>query len=149
VVTAHLPGIRTMPEPTDLPFLSTLRRTPDGLIPAIVQDADSLEVLMMAWMDDDAIRRTLATGESHFYSRSRGKLWHKGGTSGHVQHVVDLRVDCDADVLLLLVRQVGGACHEGFRSCFFRRVDPTGQLAVEAQTVFDPTRVYQSDCAPR
>jgi phosphoribosyl-AMP cyclohydrolase len=128
--------------PDAIPLLASLRRDAAGLIPAIIQDADSHEVLMMAWMDDDAIRQTLATGESHFYSRSRGKLWHKGGTSGHVQKVLDIRVDCDADVLLLLVRQIGGACHEGYRSCFFRHLDASGHLAVEGETVFDPASVY-------
>lgn len=125
-----------------LPFLASLKRTPDGLVPAIAQDADTGEVLMMAWMDDDSIRRTLETRQAHYYSRSRRALWHKGGTSGHVQHLVSLHVDCDADVLLLKVRQVGGACHEGYRSCFFRRVDAEGRLEAEGQPVFDPGAVY-------
>src|SRR4051794_10050057 len=91
------------------PFLSALKWTANGLIPAIVQDAESGEVLMMPWMDEPAILRTLDTGQTHFYSRSRKSAWHKGGTSGHVQHVESIAIDCDGDVLLLRVRQVGGA----------------------------------------
>ena len=128
------------PEPD---FFATIRWTPDGLVPAIVQDAETHEVLMMAWMDRDAIRRTLATGQTHFYSRSRRKIWHKGETSGHLQHVESLWVDCDADVLLIKARQVGGACHEGYRSCFFRRVDQEGRLEVAATPVFEAESVYR------
>lgn len=123
-------------------FLSSLKWTDDGLIPAIVQDAETNDVLMMAWMDTDAIEKTLSTGQTHFYSRSRRQSWHKGGTSGHVQHVEEIRVDCDADVLLIRARQVGGACHEGYRSCFFRRVEADGSLVVSAERVFDPDSVY-------
>jgi phosphoribosyl-AMP cyclohydrolase len=129
----------------ELSFLDQLRWTADGLIPAIVQDDESDDVLMMAWMDRDAVRKTLASGQTHFYSRSRRSSWHKGGTSGHVQHVVSLSVDCDADVLLLKVRQVGGACQEGYRSCFFRRVDASGRLEVVAEPVFDPERIYKAE----
>src|SRR3954462_12238515 len=100
---------------TDLPFLAALKWTADGLVPAIVQDAATGDVLMMAWMDEPALRRTVETGQTHFYSRSRRSSWHKGGTSGHVQNVEEIRVDCDADVLLIRARQVGGACHEGYR----------------------------------
>jgi phosphoribosyl-AMP cyclohydrolase len=128
------------PEPD---FFATIRWTPDGLVPAIVQDAETHEVLMMAWMDRDAIRRTLATGQTHFHSRSRRKIWHKGETSGHLQHVESLWVDCDADVLLIKARQVGGACHEGYRSCFFRRVDREGRLEVAATPVFEAESVYR------
>ncbi|MEO6812177.1 MAG: phosphoribosyl-AMP cyclohydrolase [Isosphaeraceae bacterium] len=131
-----------MTDSPDLPFLDSLTWTADGLVPAIVQDAESGEVLMMAWMNRDAIRQTLATGQTHFYSRSRRAPWHKGGTSGHVQHVEEIRVDCDADVLLIRARQVGGACHEGYRSCFFRRVDPQGGLNTIAEPVFKPADVY-------
>jgi phosphoribosyl-AMP cyclohydrolase len=126
----------------DLPFLPLLKWTSDGLVPAIVQDAETGEVLMMAWMDEAAIRRTLATKQTHFYSRSRKAAWHKGGTSGHVQHVESISVDCDADVLLIRVRQVGGACHEGYRSCFWRRVDAGGGLEVTASPVFEAEQVY-------
>lgn len=122
--------------------LESLKWNPDGLIPAIVQDADSREVLMMAWMDRPAVDRTLSTGQTHFYSRSRKSSWHKGGASGHVQHVREIRVDCDRDVLLILASQVGGACHEGYLSCFFRRIEADGTLAIIAERVFDPEAVY-------
>jgi phosphoribosyl-AMP cyclohydrolase len=124
------------------PILTTLKWNPEGLIPAIVQDSDSGDVLMMAWMDESALRQTLRTGETHFYSRSRRSAWHKGGTSGHVQHVHDIYVDCDADVVLIRARQVGGACHEGYRSCFFRRIDAEGRLETIASPVFDSESVY-------
>jgi phosphoribosyl-AMP cyclohydrolase len=126
----------------DLPFLRSLKWTPDGLVPAIVQDSESGDVLMMAWMDETAVRQTLATGQTHFYSRSRKSSWHKGGTSGHVQFVESMAVDCDADVLLIRARQVGGACHEGYRSCFWRRVDAEGQLEIVASPVFEVDQVY-------
>jgi phosphoribosyl-AMP cyclohydrolase len=123
-------------------LFSSLKWTPDGLIPAIVQDAESGEVLMMAWMDEGAIRKTLETGQTHFYSRSRKKAWHKGETSGHVQHVESIWVDCDADVVLIKVRQVGGACHEGYHSCFFRKVDEAGGLEIVGEPVFEAESVY-------
>jgi phosphoribosyl-AMP cyclohydrolase len=126
----------------NLPFLANIKWTGDGLVPAIIQDSASGDVLMMAWMDEQAIRRTLATGQTHFYSRSRRSAWHKGGTSGHVQHLESVAIDCDGDVLLVKVRQVGGACHEGYHSCFFRRVDSQGALRVIAERVFDPNQVY-------
>ena len=125
-------------------FLSQLKWSPDGLVPAIVQDAESGDVLMMAWMDEPALRRTLETGQTHFYSRSRRMAWHKGGTSGHIQEVTSIYVDCDADVLLLKVRQVGGACHEGYRSCFFRKVGADGTLEVVDRPVFETEAVYGS-----
>ena len=128
----------------DLPFLDEIRWTEDGLVAAIVQEAGSGVVLMMAWMDEPAVRQTLATGQTHFYSRSRKSSWHKGGTSGHVQHVESIALDCDADVLLIRARQVGGACHEGYRSCFFRKVDAEGRLEVVAERVFRPDAVYGS-----
>ena len=131
-----------------LPFLASLKWTADGLIPAIIQDADSAEVLMMAWMDESAVRNTLATKQTHFYSRSRRSSWHKGGTSGHVQHVVSIHVDCDADVLLIRARQVGGACHEGYRNCFWRRVDASGGLEVVAEPVFVAESVYGAKGSP-
>ena len=91
-----------------------------GLVPAIVQDADNGEVLMLAWMNRGSLQRTLDEGRTVFWSRSRGELWRKGDTSGHVQHVEEVRADCDADVLLIRVHQEGAACHTGERSCFFR-----------------------------
>ncbi len=91
-----------------------------GLIPAVVQDAESGEVLMVGWMNAEALRLTQESGEAHFWSRSRSELWHKGATSGNVMRVAELRVDCDADTLLLRVHPAGPACHTGERSCFFR-----------------------------
>lgn len=115
----------------------------DGLVPAIVQDADSGEVLMLAYMNEEAYARTLETGDAHFWSRSRKNLWHKGGTSGHVQKVRAIRLDCDSDAVLLLVDQIGGAaCHEGYRSCFFRELKD-GQITKCCPVVFDPKEVYK------
>jgi phosphoribosyl-AMP cyclohydrolase len=130
---------------SELLFFRQLKWSPDGLVPAIVQDVETGDVLMLAWMDEAAIRNTLETGQTHFYSRSRKSSWHKGGTSGHVQHVESIRVDCDGDVLLIRARQVGGACHEGYRSCFFREVRKDGTLELIAEPVFDANEVY----APR
>ncbi len=113
-----------------------------GVLPAIAQDAASGRVLMMAWMDEVAWRETLSTGQAVYYSRSRGKLWRKGETSGHRQRVIEVRVDCDADTILLQVEQVGAACHEGFESCFFRTVDDTGNATIADQRLVDPASVY-------
>jgi phosphoribosyl-AMP cyclohydrolase len=124
------------------PLFDALKWNEDGLIPAIVQDADNGDVLMLAWMDEAALRATIATGQAHFYSRSRRAHWHKGATSGHVQHVESIWVDCDGDVVLIKARQVGGACHEGYRSCFFRRMGDAGHLEVAARPVFDAGSVY-------
>ncbi|MGE3818988.1 MAG: phosphoribosyl-AMP cyclohydrolase [Isosphaeraceae bacterium] len=126
----------------DPDWFEQVKWTAEGLVPAIAQDAGSGEVLMMAWMDRQALRTTLASGQTHFYSRSRRSAWHKGGTSGHVQNVVEVRVDCDADVILLKVEQVGGACHEGYRSCFFRKVASDGRLQIEGEPVFRAEDVY-------
>ena len=95
-----------------------LKRTPDGLVPAVVQQHDSGEVLMLAWMDDEALHRTLTTREATYWSRSRGEYWVKGATSGHTQHVVSVALDCDGDTLLVRVDQTGAACHTGDRTCF-------------------------------
>jgi phosphoribosyl-AMP cyclohydrolase len=100
--------------------LEQIRWDAQGLIPAIVQDAATQQVLMLAYMNAEALRQTLATGETVFWSRSRQALWHKGATSGHVQRVVELRIDCDEDTLLILVSPAGPACHTGAVSCFFR-----------------------------
>ena len=110
----------------------------NGLVPAIAQDADDGEVLMLAYVSPDALERTRETGEAHYYSRSREELWHKGGSSGHTQAVEEIRVDCDADALLYLVDQSVGACHTGHRSCFYRTLD--GDRVGE--TAFDPDEVY-------
>jgi phosphoribosyl-AMP cyclohydrolase len=102
--------------------LDELRFDDRGLVPAVVQDVENGDVLMMAWMNQASLERTLEEGRTVFWSRSRGELWRKGDTSGHVQHVDEVRVDCDGDVLLVRVHQVGAACHTGERSCFFRRL---------------------------
>src|SRR3977135_1085867 len=100
-------------------FYEKLKFT-DGLIPAIIQEKSTGRVLMMAWMNRASIESTIATGKTHFWSRSRQKFWMKGETSGHVQTVKDISFDCDGDTLLMQVEQVGAACHEGYKSCFFR-----------------------------
>lgn len=124
-------------------LLEQLKFNEHGLIPAIIQDADNGEVLMMAWMNREALQRTLETGKATYWSRSRQKFWVKGETSGHFQEVQAVYIDCDADVLLLKVRQVGAACHEGYRSCFFRQVDPKDHtLRVIAERLVDPDAVY-------
>jgi phosphoribosyl-AMP cyclohydrolase len=121
--------------------------TPDfdkmgGLLPAIVQDVDSGDVLMLAFMNREAWERTLATGEAHFYSRTRNRIWHKGATSGNVQRVKEIYLDCDWDTVLLKVEQVGGAaCHTGHRSCFHRRRQGDGWQVV-GSPIFDPKEVY-------
>lgn len=104
-------------------IMTRLKWNDDGLIPAIVQDVYSNMVLMMAWMNAEALRRTVETGETHFWSRSRRQLWHKGETSGNVQQVHRVLVDCDGDTLLVLVRPAGPACHTGEVSCFFRDLE--------------------------
>jgi phosphoribosyl-AMP cyclohydrolase len=113
----------------------------NALIPAIAQDADSGEVLMLAYMNRAAYEETLATGRAVYFSRSRGRLWRKGEESGHVQRVREIRVDCDADTILLQVEQTGAACHEGYRSCFFRKITADGPVIVAARIV-DPDQVY-------
>jgi len=114
-----------------------------GLIPAIAQDAASGEVLMMAYMNRAAWEKTLATNTATYWSRSRNTLWVKGETSGHVQRVREIRIDCDRDTILLKVEQVGGAaCHTGHRSCFFRAVAADGSTTVVGEPVFDPKEVY-------
>jgi len=120
----------------------------DGLVTAVVTDAKSGDVLMVAHMNKDALAKTIASGEAWYYSRSRKKLWKKGESSGHVQRVVELRIDCDQDALWLRVEQVGeGACHTGRRSCFYRAV-PLGQTGAvrlefrDADKTFDPGKVY-------
>ena len=114
-----------------------------GLVPAIAQDADTGEVLMLAWMNREAYEETLRTRRACYFSRSRGRLWRKGEESGNVQAVREVYLDCDADTILLKVHQKGGAaCHEGYPSCFFRRVESEG-LQVIGERVFDPKQVYK------
>jgi phosphoribosyl-AMP cyclohydrolase len=110
----------------------------NGLIVAIAQDYKTGEVLMCAYMNPEAVKKTLETGIAHYWSRSRQKLWKKGESSGHVQKVKEILVDCDADALLLKIEQIGGACHTGYRSCFYRRAD--GEIVGEK--IFEPENVY-------
>jgi len=116
----------------------TLRFPDGGLIPVIVQDAKTRNVLMMAYANEEAVRLTETTGYAHYYSRSRKKLWKKGEESGHFQKVEQILVDCDEDCLIYEVEQTGAACHTGYRSCFFRTLD--GKIIEEK--VFDPEKVY-------
>jgi len=115
------------------------------LVPVIAQDADSGDVLMLAYMNQDAYQETLRTGRVCYYSRSRQKLWRKGEESGNVQELREIYFDCDADTLLMKVKQIGdAACHEGFRSCFFRRLNPaTGDVEVIGERIFNPRDVYK------
>jgi phosphoribosyl-AMP cyclohydrolase len=117
-------------------------KSPDGLITAVVQDASTGRVLMLAHMNREAWDETVATGRACYFSRSRGRLWRKGEESGHVQQVRELFVDCDGDAVLLKVDQTGAACHEGFESCFFRR-HADGGWEVVGQPLVDPQAVYQ------
>lgn len=112
------PGPHQGASALDAAIASRLKRDRDGLVPAVVQQHDSGEVLMLAWMDDEALRRTLATGRATYFSRSRGRHWVKGETSGHHQYVRSISIDCDGDTLLLQVDQIGPACHTGNRTCF-------------------------------
>jgi phosphoribosyl-AMP cyclohydrolase len=114
-----------------------------GLLPAIAQDATTGQVLMLAWMNQEAYEETLRTGRAVYYSRSRGKLWRKGEESGNVQEVRELFIDCDADTILLKVHQIGGAaCHEGYASCFYRKVQGD-TLQLIGERLFDPAKVYK------
>ena len=123
-------------------FIEALTFNADGLIPAIAQDVRTDEVLMVAWMNAESLRRTIETGQAHYWSRSRRELWHKGETSGNIQKVTEIRCDCDKDVLLLKVEQVGGAaCHLGYRSCFSWVLrDET--WAEDGVKVFEPEEKY-------
>ena len=128
----------------------TPRFGPDGLVAAVVVDDASGDVVMLAWMNDEALARTIATGEGWYWSRSRGELWHKGATSGHVQTVIEIRIDCDQDAVLLRVRTsgTGANCHTGRKGCFYRRVSTVGQGEAATleftgdEPLFDPHEVY-------
>lgn len=115
----------------------------NGLVPAVVQESATGEVLMVGFMNQEALTETMRSGDVTFYSRSRQKLWKKGETSGHVLRLVELLVDCDADTVLARVEMRGpGACHEGYRSCFFRRMGAEGSVATTQTRAFDPAAVY-------
>jgi len=121
-----------------------LKWNSDGLIPAVVQDHKTGEVLMVAYMNKDSLQQTLDTKKASFYSRSRKKFWIKGESSGHVQHVKEILTDCDKDTLVVKVEQVGGACHLGYRTCFVNLLDEKGEFKeVTQEKVFDPEKVYK------
>ncbi len=114
-----------------------------GLVPVIAQDNETGDILMLAWMNEEAYQETVRTGRACYYSRSRNRLWRKGEESGNVQEVREIAIDCDADTILLKVHQIGGAaCHEGYRTCFFRRV-VGDKLEIVGERVFDPAKVYK------
>ncbi len=114
----------------------------DGLLPAIAQDASSKLVLMFAWMNLESYQETLRSGFATYYSRSRQRLWRKGEESGHRQKIVEIRIDCDADCILLVVEQTGAACHEGYSSCFFRKLSDT-DFVVDQKRIVEPEQVYK------
>jgi len=121
-----------------------LKKDPQGLVPAIVQDDETGEVLMMAYMNAEALEKTIETGKTHFYSRSRNKLWCKGESSGHTQEVKKIFKDCDSDTLLIRVKQNVAACHVGYYSCFYRQLEGDGRSWKEVgEKVFDPKKVYE------
>ena len=123
-------------------FINQLKFDDNGLVGSIIQDADNNQILMFAFTNREAIQKTIETGKVHFWSRSRQKLWLKGESSGHVQTLVEARIDCDADCILYKVRQVGGACHVGYRSCFYRKWD-NNQFNIDSEKIFDPDQVYK------
>jgi phosphoribosyl-AMP cyclohydrolase len=119
----------------------------DGLVPAVVQDAVTGDVLMVAFMNEEAVRLTRESGRTHFWSRGRGALWRKGETSGNHQIVTEIRVNCEENSLLILVRQIGAVCHTGHPTCYFRRLEPDGTLTIVRERVFDPKVVYGTTAA--
>ena len=124
-------------------WLSKVNWTHDGLVPVIAQEADTGKVLMFAWMNRDALKHTVETGNAVYWSRSRKKLWHKGEESGHVQKIREIRLDCDEDVILLQVEQIGGiACHTGRHDCFFQKLD-NQQWVIDAPVIKDPAEIYK------
>jgi phosphoribosyl-AMP cyclohydrolase len=123
-------------------WLDKVNWAQDGLVPAVTQDAKSGRVLTVAWMNREALKQTVATGEVHYWSRSRKKLWHKGEESGHVQKVKSVSLDCDEDVILVAIEQIGGiACHTGRESCFFSRLENNTWIAVDP-VLKDPKQIY-------
>ena len=122
-------------------IIDELKYDANGLIPAIVQEHGTGRVLMMAWMNKESLKQTLDIGETVFWSRSRKELWHKGATSGHTQTVKDIAFDCDKDVLLIQVEQAGAACHEGYKSCFFRSI-AGGEVKVTEPRLVEPEKIY-------
>ncbi len=115
----------------------------ESLLPVIVQDINRGEVLMMAWMNKEALKKTITSGKAYFWSRSRKKLWLKGESSGHYQLVREMWIDCDEDTLLIKVEQIKAACHKGYKSCFFRKINKEGKLELIGEKVFEPGKVYK------
>ncbi|NPV01233.1 MAG: phosphoribosyl-AMP cyclohydrolase [Brevinematales bacterium] len=114
----------------------------NGLVTAVTVDAETGEVLMVAFMNEEAFTKTVETGKVHYFSRSRGKLWLKGESSGNVQEVKEILVDCDADAVVVKVKQTGPACHEGYKSCFFRKIEDNGGLKIVLPRLEDPEKMY-------
>lgn len=124
-------------------FLGKLKFDGNGLIPAIVQEQKTGRVLMMAWMNRASLEKTIESGKTHFWSRSRQTFWMKGESSGHTQAVKDISFDCDGDTLLIQVDQAGAACHEGYKSCFFRSVQPGGDFRITEPQLLSPDQIYK------
>jgi phosphoribosyl-AMP cyclohydrolase len=122
--------------------LDSLKYDADGLIPAVVVDAETKAVLMVAYMNKDSLADTVRTGKTHFWSRSRQQYWMKGESSGHTQEVKGIYIDCDVDTLVIEVAQSGAACHNGYRSCFYRKLNDSGEFEVVDERIFDPDEVY-------
>jgi len=122
--------------------LENLKYDANGLIPAIVQDVETGEVLMMAYMNKTSLEASIKTGKTHFWSRSRQKYWMKGESSGHTQEICEILIDCDMDTLLIKAKQNGAACHEGYKNCFFRTYEANGEWKVNAERLFNPDEVY-------
>ncbi len=115
----------------------------DGLVPAIAQDYKTGKVLMLAYINEESWKKSLETGEVHYWSRSRSELWHKGGTSGNVQKIKEIYADCDNDTVLFVVDQIGrAACHTGRESCFYQKIDNSGEVTIVGDIIFDPEKVY-------
>src|SRR5687768_6143567 len=123
-------------------FYDGLKFNADGLIPAIIQEQATGRVLMMAWMNRASLEKTIETGKTHFWSRSRQKYWMKGESSGHVQEIKEIFIDCDADTVLIKATQHGAACHEGYKNCFFRRHESDGEWKVHAERLMNPDDIY-------
>ena len=124
-------------------FIEKLKFNDDGLVPAIVQEEGTGRVVMMAWMNEASSKSTIETGKTHFWSRSRQKYWMKGESSGHTQDVKDIAFDCDGDTLLIQVEQHGAACHEGYKSCFFRSISGEGDFDIKEERLVNPEEVYK------
>jgi len=126
---------------SELEFLKDLKYDDNGLIPAIIQDADTGDVLMMAYMNRNSLADSIRTGKTHFWSRSRQKYWMKGESSGHTQDIKEIFIDCDQDTILIKATQHGAACHMGYKSCFYRKFND-GKWEICSERVFDPDKVY-------